>query len=46
MKCLRVAKIVKEIKFEGISGELEAKKMFLDTVIHKISETDSSFHVK
>ena len=26
MKDLRVAKIVKEIKFEGVWGELEAKK--------------------
>ena len=29
MKGLRVTKIVKEIKFEGVLGELEAKKLFL-----------------
>ena len=29
MKDLRVTKIVKEIKFEGVSRELEAKKCFL-----------------
>ena len=28
MKGLRVTKIVKEIKFEGVWGELEAKKCF------------------
>ena len=26
MKCIRVTKIVKEIKFEGVWGELEAKR--------------------
>ena len=46
MKCLQVTKNVKEFKFEGVSGELEAKTMFLETIIHKISETDSSFHAK
>ena len=39
-------KIVKEIKYEGGWGELEAKKMFPETTIHKIFETNSSFLVK
>ena len=46
MKDLRVTKIVKEIKFEGILGELESKNMFPETIIHKIFETNSSFHVE
>ena len=46
MKGLTVTKIVKEIKFEGVWGNLETKKMFLETIIHKIFETNSSFYVK
>ena len=46
MKGLRVTKIVKEIKFEGVWGELESKKRFPDTITHKRSETNSSFHAK
>ena len=46
MKGLRVTKIVKEVKFEGVWGELESKKMFPETITHKIFETNSSFHVK
>ena len=30
MKGLRVTKIVKEIKFEGVWGKLEAKRFFRD----------------
>ena len=45
MNGLRVTKIVKEIKFEGVWGELKAKKLFPETIIHKIFETNSSFHV-
>ena len=41
MKGLRVTRNVKEIKFEGVRGELESKK-FPDTITHKISETNSS----
>ena len=43
---LRVTKIVKEIKLKVAWCELEAKKMFSKTIIHKIFETKSSFHVK
>ena len=46
MKSLRVTKIAKEIKFEGVWGELEAKKIFAETIIHEISETNFCFHVK
>ena len=46
MKGLRVNKIVKEIKFEGIWGELAVKKMFPETIIYKVFETNYSFHVK
>ena len=46
MKGLRVTKIVKETKFEGVWGRVKSKKMFPETVIHKISEINSSFHVK
>ena len=45
VKC-QAAKIVKEIKFKGVWGKLEAKKLFPDTNIHKMSKTDSGFHVK
>ena len=45
IKCLRATEIVQEIKFEGVWGDLEAK-MFPETITHKISETDSGFHVK
>ena len=44
MKDLRVTKIVKEIKFEGLS-QVRSKKVFPVTIIHKIFETNSSFHV-
>ena len=46
MKGLRVTKDVKETKFEGIWGELIANKIFPETIILKIFETNSSFHVK
>ena len=46
MKGLRVTKIVKEIKFEEVWGKLKAKKIFPDTIIPKIFEANSSFHVK
>ena len=41
MNWVRVPKIVKEIKFEGVWGKLEA-----ETNIEKVSYTDSSSHVK
>ena len=37
---------MKEIKIEGVRSELESKKMFPETITHKISETSSSLHVK
>ena len=47
MKGLRVTKNVKEIKFEGVYGELESKKKkFPENITHKIFETNFSFHVK
>ena len=46
MKGLRVTKIVKESKFKGVWGELEAKKMFPETTTHKIFDTNSRVHVK
>ena len=45
MKGIRITKIVKEIKFEVVWGKLEAK-MLQETIIQKIFETNSSFHVK
>ena len=46
MKNLRVTKSVKEIMFKEVWGELESKKKFPETITHKISEANSSFHVK
>ena len=46
MKDLKVTKIAKEIKFEGMRIELQAKKFFPETIIYKIFETNPSFHVK
>ena len=46
MKDLRVTKIVKEIKFEGAWGKLEAKKTFPEKIIHKTFETNSIVHVR
>ena len=46
MKGLRVTIIFKEITFQGVWGELEAKKLFPETIIHKIFKTNSSFHEK
>ena len=45
MKVLRVAKIVKEIKFEGVLGELESKKLSRDNYL-KLFESYSSFDEK
>ena len=45
VECLRVTKIAKETKFEEVWGNLE-EKVFLEVTIHKIFETNSSFHVK
>ena len=45
MKDLRVIKNVKEIKFEGVWGELDQKIVSIEKT-HKISETSSSFDVK
>ena len=46
VKNLIVTRIVQKIKFEGDWGKLEAKKLFPETIIDKIYETNSSFHVK
>ena len=45
MEGIRVTEIANEIKFKGVWGELE-QKMSSETNIHKIVETNSSFHVK
>ena len=37
---------VKEVKFEGVWGDSEPKKKFPETISHKISEGNPSFHVK
>ena len=42
MEGLRVTKNVKEIKLEGVWDELKSKP----ETTHKISENNSSFHVK
>ena len=43
MEGLRVTKNVKEIKLEGVWDELKSKP---ETITHKITENNSSFHVK
>ena len=43
MKSLRITKIIKQIRFEGVWGKLESRKGFPETIIHKIFETNSSF---
>ena len=45
VKGLRVTKIVKEIQFEGVWGELESKKGVQRKSVKNI-ETNSSFRVK
>ena len=45
-KALELQNLSKKIKFEGVWGEFESKKLFAETTIHKIFETNSSFHVK
>ena len=46
MKIIRGTKIVKLIKFAGVWDKLEAKKLFPRTMVHRVFETNSSFHVK
>ena len=46
VKGFRVTKIVKEIEFKGVCGELEAKTLFPGTIIHRIFGTNSTFRVK
>ena len=46
MKGVRVTKTVKEMRSAVAWGELEAKKLFSERIIHKIFETSPSFHVK
>ena len=45
VKDLGLTKNVREIGFEGVCGEL-GKKMFSETITHKIFETNSGFRVK
>ena len=46
VKDLSVTKIVKQIKFEGGLRWVGSKNLFPETIIHKIFETNSSFHLK
>ena len=46
MKGVRATKNAKEVTFEGVWGELEFKKGFLKTIIHKIFGSNSSFSMK
>ena len=46
MKGLRVNKKVREIEFEGGLGRVRIERRFKETISGKISETNSSFHVK
>ena len=46
MEGLIITTIVKEITFERILDELDSRKRFPETIIHKIFETNSFFHVK
>ena len=43
MTGFRATKTVKEIKFEGVWVELEAKNVFPEITIHKIIETHAKF---
>ena len=42
---MKVTKMVKQIKFEGVWGKLAAK-MFPETIIQKIFEKNSGFNEK
>ena len=46
MKGLRITKNVKEVKFQGVWGQVTIKKAFPETIAHKICETNYSFHMK
>ena len=45
VKGITVTKNINKINLERAWGQLQSKK-FLETITHKISETNSSFHVK
>ena len=45
MKGPGVGTVVTGGKFEGVWGELETKRMFPGTIIHRMSETSTNFHV-
>ena len=45
LKDLRITKKFKEIKFQGFWGKVELKKVS-ERIIHKIFESNSSFHIK
>ena len=45
-KGLRVSKIVQEINFGGVWGELESRKIHAKIISHKIFDTNSRFNVK
>ena len=46
MKRLRGTNNVKEIKIKGIWGQVRIKKLFPETITHKVTETNSTFHMK
>ena len=45
MKGIRVTKNVKEITFEGF-WRVRIKKKFPEAISHRISKTNSTFHVR
>ena len=45
-KALELQKLSKKNKFQRVRDKLEAKKRFQETIICKLCETNSSFHVK
>ena len=43
---MRATENVREINSESVWGVLHLKKKFPETITHKISETNSGFHIK
>ena len=46
MKGVRITKIFKEIKFEGVWGRVRGKELFPQTIIHMVFEANSGFRVR
>ena len=45
MKGLRITKLQNKLNLKGY-GRVRSKKLFLEKIIHKIFETNCSFHAK